>query len=750
MDDVVIKIGASSKQFSEELDKVKDKTESLEGQLGSIGKTAGLSFAALSASIGVAVSAFRESEQIAFQTENILKATGSAAGVTANMLDELSTSISRNTTADDEAVKAAGNLLLSFRNLGKDVFPQTLQAATDLAAFMGQDLQSATQLLGKALNDPIKGMQQLARAGISFTESQKDQAAAMLRAGDLFGAQNVILKEVEGKFKGAAAAAAQGTGVFIQLKNEVGNLAEEFGKHFAPPLIAAAAKLKDFVIWIQEHPQLIKFGAAVVVGATAVTGLTAALSAAGLAFIHIRATMIAAGIAADAMKLGVMGLMGATGIGLIVVGLSYLAMNWDTAWPRMLNVFKGFVTAFMGMAGGVNDMIGGMATADATRFKTGWAKVGAAAKAGWNQGFASVNTEVFGPEAPDPKQKKHNKADIQAMAGDDTKGKAAEELAKKQREHEDKVALILIQNEELHKLEKEAQDISNLLAEETNVTQRELLQDRLATNFALQDEAMAMDYEQKATFQEQMLLKDEEYQAMSDAQKAAFIARNQQMLQKEILTEKMARDAAIKDRLKAQLESNKQYLEEKEKFNAGYAALAQWLRDTDIGKSVTYFTTMQKMTSSHNAVLKGIGKAAALTQIAIDTAKGAMQALTAFPIPFIGPALGMAAAAAIIAFGIEQGASVMAANKGGMYSGGIPGMDSIPALYTPGEIVAPEKSFDEVVEGVAAQRGWTAPGTSPAGAGGNVRVMIEMSRDASRLITARQIEDRDLGLSREG
>ena len=44
-----------------------------------------------------------------------------------------------------------------------------------MAAVFGQDLSQATIQLGKALNDPIKGLSALTRVGIQFTEQQKKE-----------------------------------------------------------------------------------------------------------------------------------------------------------------------------------------------------------------------------------------------------------------------------------------------------------------------------------------------------------------------------------------------------------------------------------------------------------------------------------------------------------------------------------------------------------------------------------------------
>jgi phage-related minor tail protein len=68
-------------------------------------------------------------------------------------------------------------------------------AVADLSAAMGQDFKASSIQLGKALNDPIKGLSALRRVGIQFTEQQEKQIEKMVESGDVMGSQKQILKE---------------------------------------------------------------------------------------------------------------------------------------------------------------------------------------------------------------------------------------------------------------------------------------------------------------------------------------------------------------------------------------------------------------------------------------------------------------------------------------------------------------------------------------------------------------------------
>jgi hypothetical protein len=95
--------------------------------------------------------------------------------------------------------------LLTFRNIGANEFPRAQQAALDLQTTFG-DLNTASVMLGKALNDPIKGVTALGRAGVTFSQEQKDQIKYFTETNQLAKAQEIILSEVEHQVGGTAAA----------------------------------------------------------------------------------------------------------------------------------------------------------------------------------------------------------------------------------------------------------------------------------------------------------------------------------------------------------------------------------------------------------------------------------------------------------------------------------------------------------------------------------------------------------------
>ena len=247
---------------------IKKQFGAIETDAGRSGKKAGGSFGgAFKGAIGIlgGLAAFgkaadflrdanaeaRESQKVNALTEQIIKATGGAAKVTAGQVGDLATSISNATGVDDELIQSSANLLLTFKQVrnevgkGNQVFDRATLAAQDLAAAGFGDASSTAKMLGKALNDPLKGMNAMSRAGVTFTAAQQEQVKAMVKSGDLLGAQKMILAEVEAQVGGAAEASSTAA---EKLATKWGNFKEAIGTAFVLPAVDALAPKLSGVI----------------------------------------------------------------------------------------------------------------------------------------------------------------------------------------------------------------------------------------------------------------------------------------------------------------------------------------------------------------------------------------------------------------------------------------------------------------------------------------------------------------------
>ena len=161
------------------------------------------------------------------QLEAALKSTGAAAGYTSAQLQNMASSLQKVTTYGDDAVIGAEALLLTFTQIRGQNFADATTAVLDLATAMGGDLKGAAVQVGKALNDPVRGVNALQRVGVSFTQAQEDVIKKLVDTGHAADAQRLILKELQTEFGGSAAAARDTLGgALAALKNAFGDLFE--------------------------------------------------------------------------------------------------------------------------------------------------------------------------------------------------------------------------------------------------------------------------------------------------------------------------------------------------------------------------------------------------------------------------------------------------------------------------------------------------------------------------------------------
>lgn len=224
--------------------------------LASSAKYGALGVAALGVALGKgAIDEYRESYKVGKQTNAVLKSTGGAANISAKGVGDLANSLSLKSGIDDEAIQSGENLLLTFKSVknavgeGNDVFNQATKAALDMSVAFKQDMKSSTIQLGKALQDPIKGISALSRIGVSFTKGQKDQIAAMVKTGQTAKAQGIILKAVNDQVAGSAAAQAD---PIDKAKVAWQNLEESLGKALFPTLSKGLTIFAKFVNGMQD------------------------------------------------------------------------------------------------------------------------------------------------------------------------------------------------------------------------------------------------------------------------------------------------------------------------------------------------------------------------------------------------------------------------------------------------------------------------------------------------------------------
>ncbi|GGO90814.1 phage tail length tape measure family protein [Stakelama pacifica] len=313
------------------------KMQSL-GTTMSIGLTA--PFAALMAK---AIPAATKASEAIAQVDSALKSMGPVAGYTSGQLQEMAKQLEHTSSFNDKDIlKDVTANLLTFGNVAGSAFSRAQQVAVDLSTRLDQDLKSSAIQLGKALNDPVKGLTALSRVGVSFTKEQTAQVKAMMAAGDAASAQNLILTELEKQYGGAAQAArdaAPGSDTvdaWREFQEQVGALALEV----LPVFTDMATKVLN--VFNDLSPGM----RAVVVGGAALAAALGPVLVGLGGLVQIAAPLLAgfggAGLAGVLTTLGGLLLPIAAAAGAV-----YLAWkNWDTIGPALRQLGETLQQAF--------------------------------------------------------------------------------------------------------------------------------------------------------------------------------------------------------------------------------------------------------------------------------------------------------------------------------------------------------------------------------------------------------------------
>ena len=232
---IIVRLTMNTADFDTDAKRAAKIAEQRAKQIDASFRKAGIAIGvALGAGLAVAGAAFRkyvqntiEAEKVQAQLAARIKDTAGAAGRSMTQLNDQAEKLQSLTIFDDEAIGEAQAMLLTFKQIGGVQFDRTIESALDLATAMGTDATSAAKVLGRALSDPEKGMSALSRAGVVFTETERERIKAMAEAGRVTEAQTAILDKLQGSM-GTAAEAARNTlgGALQALQNAFDNLLE--------------------------------------------------------------------------------------------------------------------------------------------------------------------------------------------------------------------------------------------------------------------------------------------------------------------------------------------------------------------------------------------------------------------------------------------------------------------------------------------------------------------------------------------
>jgi hypothetical protein len=723
---VIVKIDGDSSSLQKEFNKVKTEAQNLEDSLKDLAKISTVAFAGLGAALTGVIKSFREDEQALFRTEQVLKSTGYAAGLAKHELVDLANSLQDVTTYADATILGGENLLLTFKNIGGDVFPRATAAMLDMATAMGQDVSSTAIQMGKALNAPTEGLSALSRVGVQFTDQQKEIIENMVKTGNVAGAQAIILTELESQFGGAAAAAAKGTGKLIQLNEVVSNITSKIGElsfqilePFVDKLLYMARAIRD------GDSAFSKIAAKILTYGTILAGVLATTSALALSVFGLttalgvlKAAIVAVGLVAQAtwarMTLGLSLVAAGTyqlvqemgGLTVVVdkikAGFQVLANEVDIFGNKAILLANKVTIAFQETKRSLIDLAVGFDTSEASKKVT-----------------KSIDDLKLANESLILQNKELRKsyADVyNEISAETAANKILEQGESERAAREENAAL----------------EAERLSAENEAKAAAELVRSQTATQAKI--DANAIDREiQKLDLELEQAIRDQ----ASEVEKTK--------LMQKIAGLKTLRDKDLDDQKKTFFKNQDELRAAEIKDQNERLKFKKQFQDDTLSGAISLGKNMVKEGSAAQKALFLVEKAGALKSAIMNTAKAYNMALANPP----GPPFSMPQAILAGAMGAVQVAAIagtaIGLEKGGMVNTGVRTGDRHPAMLADGELVVPRKNFDEVVTATARSRGLTDTNLSKVQ---DVRVLIDFTPSAAEYITAAQLENAVLNVDR--
>ena len=252
------KITADTTQFKKGVKTAQESIKDFSASMGEMSKMlkSAFSVVGITASIGAVVSFGKKSVQAADDAnkkfsvlQNTIEATGASTWTSVEELDKMAQAYAQTTNYSVSEVEKMQSVLLGFRNITDETFREASDAIMDMATVMGMDLTSAVQTVGKALDDPIKGLDSLRRQGFAFTDEQKLELEVLVKTGKQLEAQKIILEELSTTYGGAAKA---GQSAFAQMQHSMDALMESVGNRIIPIIRAVTGEMSGGVEKITE------------------------------------------------------------------------------------------------------------------------------------------------------------------------------------------------------------------------------------------------------------------------------------------------------------------------------------------------------------------------------------------------------------------------------------------------------------------------------------------------------------------
>ena len=317
---------ADVSNFNQELGGLQAKLKGFQNSLKKAGQVSTIALGGLTAAGYKAVTAAEEVAVANSRLDNILTSMGYPEAT--KRVTDYAQALEVTTAVDAEVIKLTQAKLATFANLTATVdtaggaFDRATVAALDMAAAGFGSAESNAVQLGKALEDPIKGINALTRSGITFTDAEKEKIKTMVESGNVLDAQTMILEAIEKQVGGTAEATATGS---QKMALALGNVSEAIGAALLPFFTQLSEKVIQFTPILEANADtFLKVGAAIAVVAVAVKTLQFAILAVNTVITVATGVMAAFNF-----------VLALNPIGLIVLGVVALGAAFVVAYKKI-------------------------------------------------------------------------------------------------------------------------------------------------------------------------------------------------------------------------------------------------------------------------------------------------------------------------------------------------------------------------------------------------------------------------------
>lgn len=614
----------------------------------------GKAFDVITGSIGNLISEAAGSEQAIKNLNVALQNAGQFTVKASNDLQSFAGALQATTIYSDEAILSSATLLLNLTSLSKDGVQKATRAAADLAATLNIDLGSATDLITKSINGNNTAFKKM---GIEIQSADTDSERL-----------KNTLKALQSQSGASSAVTDTYSGAIEKLKNQKSELFEAVGKlitqssTYVGGIETQASVYQSLANFITDNTKVIRdLGTAVAIttGIIAAGAAAYAVASAGIGILAVSAytgvgafgaLSIAASAAWAAISAPVTIVVAAVAA---TVGVVYqLVKNWESVKAATYDAIASMIEFSATTAGIVSSGLETSLNKQAEGYRNQAVAIRQAISAAEEKANQDATSELRSQQQLEIDRKRQEDARRDAEFH-------AEYLRSVAQLNADEIALI----ESAHA--QASFDLLNQYNEQKALANADASLRDLEQFYAANEARLAAKQEFDRRELELQIAKQ-----VAQAKSETDDRKRKEELQKIY-------DKAQIDRIKL---LNKQEVDDATLKVENQKALDK-KREEDQRDA---FSTIATLSRSNNQVLATIGKAAALTQIAIDGPQAVTKAFAAFPPPFNFAVAGAVAAA--VAAQAAQVAGVQFAD-GGIVPGTSYSGDRIQARLNSSEMV---------------------------------------------------------------